>query len=56
MYGSAPFGSAPFGGQIVTTVTDGEEPLPEPSPGNASRLLLMGIRSIALVIAMWASA
>ena len=53
MYGGQPFGAAPFGGQPAATGGDGPPP---PSPGGASRLMLMGIRSVVFALAMWASA
>lgn len=42
MYGSSPYGAAPYAGLTVTTVTGG---------GGASRLLLMGVRSLAFLVA-----
>jgi hypothetical protein len=47
MYGGQPFGSAPFGG---TQASSSEGSFPSPSGGGS--MMLMGIRSILLVLVL----
>jgi hypothetical protein len=53
MYGSNPYGTAPFG---ATRATGDDTSFPEPSPGGAVRLLLMGLRTLLLTTIGWLSA
>lgn len=46
MYGMSPYGLTPYG----IDPTPPSDTLPAPAPGSATRFLLMGLRSLLLVM------